>query len=44
VTVSIGVTLLGDDDLYAAIDRADAALYDAKAAGRNCARFGPFPD
>jgi GGDEF domain-containing protein len=39
VTVSIGATLLGDDELYTAIDRADTALYDAKAAGRNRAVF-----
>lgn len=40
-TTSIGVTALGADDLgfeevYA---RADKALYEAKAAGRNCARI-----
>lgn len=37
VTVSIGIAALrdGDDDLADLIDRADGALYDAKANGRN---------
>jgi diguanylate cyclase (GGDEF)-like protein len=36
VTVSIGVTSrIGDDDVSALVHRADAAMYDAKAKGRN---------
>lgn len=38
VTISIGVALLGESeesDIYEAIDKADAALYDAKRNGRN---------
>ena len=39
VTVSIGVAELNvDDDLGSWVDRAGRALYDAKAAGRNCVR------
>lgn len=40
VTASFGVThlLATDDDLRAALARADEALYDAKDAGRNCVR------
>ena len=40
ITVSIGVTLsLGDGDSPSGmLQRADAALYDAKRAGRNCVR------
>lgn len=40
VTASFGVTQLleTDDDLRAALARADKALYDAKEAGRNCVR------
>lgn len=41
ITVSIGVTMsLGDGDSPSAmLQRADAALYDAKRAGRNCVRM-----
>lgn len=39
VSIGIGVGHLGDpDSLTAAIAAADAALYEAKAAGRNCVR------
>ncbi|MDF1587470.1 sensor domain-containing diguanylate cyclase [Marinimicrococcus flavescens] len=40
ITVSAGcsIVLAGDRDLQSAIDRADAALYEAKAAGRNRVR------
>lgn len=40
VTVSVGVAEVhpGDDAIDRAICRADAALYEAKAAGRNCTR------
>ncbi len=41
VTVSIGVAeFKPDDDLKDVLGRADEALYQAKAAGRNCARAG----
>ncbi|MDD3452649.1 diguanylate cyclase [Sulfurimonas sp.] len=37
ISASFGVTQLReDDDLKSAVDRADAALYMAKTAGRNC--------
>ncbi len=40
VTVSIGIQAVGaGDDFDAAFARADAALYAAKASGRNCARL-----
>ena len=35
VTVSIGAAALEEDDLHAAIHRADKALYNAKQHGRN---------
>lgn len=36
ITVSVGATAVkSDEDIHAAIDRADAALYQAKQAGRN---------
>jgi diguanylate cyclase (GGDEF)-like protein len=36
VTISIGITAIApSDDLYSLIHRADAAMYEAKAAGRN---------
>jgi diguanylate cyclase (GGDEF)-like protein len=38
VTVSAGVSEMGEDDAATAIARADAAMYAAKAAGRNCVR------
>lgn len=43
VTISIGVAELQPDDdaVDRAICRADAALYEAKAAGRNCTRVHP---
>ena len=42
-TVSIGVATLGrgDGDPAALIARADAAMYEAKRAGRNCVRAAP---
>jgi diguanylate cyclase (GGDEF)-like protein len=37
VTISIGITRSGpDDDLEEFVHRADGAMYDAKARGRNC--------
>ncbi|HYD80885.1 MAG TPA: GGDEF domain-containing protein [Paucimonas sp.] len=42
VTVSIGVaSWRQNEDIGQVINRADAALYDAKAAGRNCVRAAP---
>jgi diguanylate cyclase len=39
ITISIGLTIFqGKDNLESAFARADRALYDAKAAGRNCCR------
>jgi len=39
-TVSVGITCLtADDSRSAMFSRADAALYQAKAGGRNCCRF-----
>ncbi len=40
-TVSIGITCLqqGDETRESLFSRADAALYQAKSAGRNCCRF-----
>lgn len=45
VTVSAGVAASGPgEDLDVFMARADAALYDAKAAGRDCVRAAPQPD
>lgn len=39
ITISIGVTVCApQDDLSAALRRADEALYEAKGSGRNCVR------
>jgi len=45
VTVSIGcAAITGQErDVEELIERADRALYDAKAAGRNCIRLAPAP-
>lgn len=45
VTVSIGcaATTAHDRDVEELIERADRALYAAKAAGRNCVRVAPAP-
>ena len=45
VTVSIGVAEWCDaDSVDSLVDRADAALYRAKAAGRNRVEVADFPD
>ena len=41
LTASFGVTVLGDDPIQKGLERADAALYEAKKAGRNCVRTSP---
>lgn len=42
VTVSMGISCAGEHDTVSTlIERADAALYEAKAAGRNCVRTEP---
>ncbi|WP_374466699.1 diguanylate cyclase domain-containing protein [Ferrovibrio sp.] len=39
--MSVGVAVLRpDEDMQGLIARADAALYQAKQAGRNCVRAG----
>lgn len=45
IGASIGVAFLPDDaeDMDALIAQADAAMYDAKRAGRNCCRFAHKP-
>lgn len=45
VTVSIGCAAITghDRDIEELIERADRALYAAKAAGRNCIRLAPLP-
>lgn len=44
VTVSIGVAALAPQEGWPSLlARADAAMYAAKSAGRNCARFAPAP-
>jgi diguanylate cyclase (GGDEF)-like protein len=42
MSVSIGIACYGDTDstIGALLERADAALYQAKSAGRNCVRLG----
>jgi two-component system cell cycle response regulator len=41
ITISVGFAALkGDDTVFGLIGRADRALYQAKSAGRNCARQG----
>lgn len=46
MTISAGISTLreGEPDLDAAIERADEALYAAKAAGRDCARTDTLQD
>lgn len=39
VTVSCGIALLRGTDIEAALREADAALYEAKSAGRNCLKL-----
>ena len=39
VTVSCGIAVLRGQDIETALHEADAALYEAKNAGRNCLRF-----
>jgi diguanylate cyclase (GGDEF)-like protein len=43
VTISIGISVFPEDsrDMAALIEKADAALYKAKEAGRNCVRVWP---
>ncbi len=43
MTFSIGVHLASQDDLESVLRDADAALYSAKSAGRNCFRFHDQP-
>jgi diguanylate cyclase len=44
LTLSIGISSLAEgDDAKSWIARADAALYEAKASGRNCVRTASFP-
>lgn len=45
IGASIGVAFLPDDaeDMDSLIAQADAAMYDAKRAGRNCCRFARLP-
>lgn len=44
VTISVGISCLASgDDGKSWLARADAALYEAKAAGRNAVRVSPFP-
>lgn len=44
VTISIGISCLGSGDSGKSwLSRADASLYEAKAAGRNTVHVSPFP-
>jgi diguanylate cyclase (GGDEF)-like protein len=44
VTISVGISCLASgDDAKSWLARADAALYEAKACGRNTIRVSPFP-
>lgn len=41
VTVSVGATLIGDEDtIESMIKRADRLMYESKGKGRNCSTFG----
>lgn len=41
VTASFGITKINkDDDIKSVVERADRALYEAKASGRNCVKVG----
>lgn len=46
IGASIGIAFFPDDaeDIESLIAQADAAMYDAKRAGRNCCRFAHRPD
>ena len=44
ITVSIGVALLQAGDLRTAIQKADEALYQAKALGRDQVAVAPNPE
>ncbi|HET6787320.1 MAG TPA: diguanylate cyclase, partial [Aquabacterium sp.] len=44
ITFSAGLTAYRTgEDIYQVIERADQALYEAKAAGRNCTRRAASP-
>jgi diguanylate cyclase (GGDEF)-like protein len=45
ITISVGITEAAPgDDLHSLVDRADAAMYDAKIAGRDSVGVRPAPD